>query len=93
MEYELIHNEAASRFEIQIEGLVCEIDYTRSGNTLNITHTGVPKALEGRGIAGAMTKQMLDYVRKNGLKIRPICPYTATYVSRHPEYNDLVDAG
>ena len=90
MEYNVIHNEEANRFEIEIENLLSVVDYTRKGETLIVTHTGVPQALEGRGIAAAITKALLQYIRVNGLKVRPVCPYTATYIARHPEYSDLV---
>lgn len=91
MEYEIIHNEDESRFETTIEGLLSVVDYRRRGDTLLVTHSGVPRELEGRGIAAALTKSLLQYVRDNGLKVRPLCPYTVAYLARHPEYSDIVE--
>lgn len=91
MEYIIIHNESESRFETEVDGLLSVVDYFRQDSTLVVTHTGVPRELEGRGIAAALTKYLLDYVRENTLKVRPVCPYTATYIARHPEYSDLLD--
>jgi len=90
MEYDVIHNEEKSRFETKVEGLISLVDYKRKDNTFLVTHTEVPIKLEGRGIAAALTKALLDYVRNNGFKVRPICPYTKVYIQRHPEYNDIV---
>ncbi len=90
MEYQIEHNEAASRFEIEIEEKLSLVDYIKQENILVVTHTGVPAALEGRGIAAALTKALLEYVRKNNLKVRPVCPYTKAYIQKHVDYNDLV---
>lgn len=91
MEYNIVHNEEESRFETEVEGLISVVDYRRRNNLFIVTHTGVPSQLEGRGIAGAITKALLDYIRENGFKVRPLCPYTKAYIKRHPEYNDIVE--
>ncbi len=90
MEYNIIHNEERSRFETVVEGLLSLVDYTKRDNVLLVTHTEVPLRLEGRGIAAALTKALLDYIRDNGYKVYPICPYTKIYIQRHPEYEDIV---
>jgi predicted GNAT family acetyltransferase len=33
----------------------------------------------------------LDYVRAQGLKVLPLCPYAKAWIGRHPEYQDLLD--
>lgn len=91
MDYNINHNEAENRFETEVDGLLSVVDYSLQNGVLMITHTGVPKELEGRGIAAALTKYMLEYARAKGLQVNPICPYTATYIARHPEYSDLVN--
>lgn len=93
MEYNILHNEAESRFEITIDNLTALVEYRRVDNILIVTHTGVPQALEGRGIAAALTKVLLDYARNNDLKVRPVCPYTKAYIQRHPEYRNIVSGG
>lgn len=90
MEYNVVHNEERSRFETEVDGVLAVVDYHRRDNTFLVTHTGVPSQIEGRGVAAALTKALLDYIKDNGLKVRPICPYTRAYIQRHPEYEDLV---
>ncbi|GAB6011898.1 GNAT family N-acetyltransferase [Viscerimonas tarda] len=83
MEYNVTHNSEKSRFELVIDGLLCEISYIQvAENVLTITHTEVPPTLEGRGIAAAMTNYMLEYARENSLKIIPVCSYTRAYMLR-----------
>lgn len=90
MEYNIIHNEAKRRFETEVDGLTSLVDYKKRENVFFVTHTEVPIQLEGRGIAAALTKTLLNYIRNNGYKVQPICPYTKLYIQRHPEYQDLV---
>jgi uncharacterized protein len=54
-----------------------------------ITHTGVPHAWEGRGIAASLTQAAFEYARSRGLSVTPLCSYAAAYLRRHPEYDDL----
>ena len=69
---EVVHNEAQSRFEVNQDGHLAELDYRRVGDQIIFTHTGVPAALEGRGIASALAKAGLNYARDNGLAVVPI---------------------
>lgn len=86
----LRHNPDASRFEIDLpEGLgLCQ--YRRQGDTLLLTHTEVPAALQGRGIAAALVAATLDWARAEGLRVRPLCSYVALYMRRHPQTQDLL---
>lgn len=84
------HNEAASRFEAEVDGLLSVCDYRRQGDVLLLTHTEVPRALEGRGIAAALVAAALDWARSQGLRVRPLCSYVAVYMRRHPEARDLL---
>lgn len=93
MELEIINNETESRFETSIDNHLAEVVYTKTDkNQLMITGTHVPKELEGKGIAGAITKFALEYARENNLKVVPICSYTVAYFKKHPEFNDLLES-
>ena len=89
MTIHIIHNTQASRFEALIDGHLCECGYQRSGNVLTFSHTGVPAALEGRGIAAALVAAALAWAREQGLRVVPSCSYVALYMQRHPETLDL----
>ena len=84
------HNEAQSRFEVTVDGERCVADYRLRDGTLQLTHTEVPPALEGRGIAGALIRAALEHARASGLKVDPQCAYAASYMRRHPETQDLL---
>jgi predicted GNAT family acetyltransferase len=77
------------RFETHVDGLRCELDYTLQGQVMAITHTGVPRALEGRGIAAQLVEAGLKWAQGEGLKVRPVCSYVQVYLKRHPGWQHL----
>lgn len=90
MPFAIENNTAASRFEYKENGQLCYLNYSLNHHVMSITHTWVPQALEGRGIAAELTKAALTAARENHWKILPICSYTVAYIKRHPEYQDLL---
>ena len=56
------------------------------------THTEVLPELEGQGVGGALVRAALDDARHRGLAVVPYCPFVAAWISRHPDYEDLVPA-
>jgi predicted GNAT family acetyltransferase len=84
------HRPEASRFEADIDGRLAVCAYRRVGDLVHLTHTEVPPAAQGRGIAADLVRATLDWARAEGLKVRPLCSYVAAYMRRHPETRDLV---
>jgi len=83
------HHEQQGRFDTHVDGQLCVLDYQLRDGTMIIQHTGVPPAVEGRGIAAQLTRAALDTARQRGWRVRPVCSYAAAYIRRHPEYQDL----
>jgi predicted GNAT family acetyltransferase len=77
------HQPDRQRFSIHVDGHEAELDYVREGDVLVITHTGVPAAIGGRGIAGVLVQAAVDFARANGLRVRPACSYAASWMDRH----------
>ncbi|MEH6679954.1 MAG: GNAT family N-acetyltransferase [Sediminicola sp.] len=85
---ELIDNNKGDkkRFEIHVEGHIAFMEYMLSKQgIIYITHTEVPKQLEGKGIASALAGKVMDFIARSGLKLAPLCPFLASYLKRHPE--------
>jgi predicted GNAT family acetyltransferase len=85
------HNPAERRFEAVVEGLLSVAEYERRGDEIVFTHTVVPSALRGRGIAEAIVRSALAYARDERLRVVPACSYVAAFVQRHAEYQSLLN--
>jgi predicted GNAT family acetyltransferase len=83
-------NRAEQEFELDVEGHRAIAAYQREGDTITFTHTLVPKAIEGRGVASKLIRAALDASRDEGLKVIAQCPFVAAYIERHPEYRGLL---
>jgi predicted GNAT family acetyltransferase len=79
------HDEHAHRFTVQVDGVAAELDYTLCGDVMTITHTGVPPAIGGRGVAGTLMRAALAAARTAGRHVNPACSYAAAYMRRHPD--------
>lgn len=86
----ITHHRDIGRFEAIVEGLPCEVDYVQDGPVMRITHTGVPRALEGRGIAAALVAHTLSWARQQRYRVQPQCSYVQVYIARHPEWQDML---
>ena len=85
------NNEAANRFEVEINGELAQTQYIRRGRKIIFTHTEVPPASEGQGVGNALARAALDYAKREGLRVVPLCPFIAAFIKRHKEYQSLVE--
>jgi predicted GNAT family acetyltransferase len=78
------------RFEIEQGGEAAYLEYSLSGNVLELIHTEVPKDLRGQGFASSLAETALQYAKARNLKVDVICPLVGAYVEKHPEYASLI---
>ena len=78
------------RFEMDTEAGVAVALYRRDGNVYRVTHTEVPRALEGRGLGSQLVKGMLQVIRAEGSRVVPLCGFVRRYFALHPEDGDLL---
>jgi uncharacterized protein len=79
------------RYEIAVDGeLAGFVEYRERDGALDLVHTEVLPAFEGRGLAGRVAQFALDDARRRGRRVVPSCSYIARYIERHPELQDLV---
>jgi hypothetical protein len=96
-EFEVVNNALESRYEARAPGgdVIGVAEYRRraipEGTRIVFPHTFVPPELEGHGIAAALARRALDDARAEGARIVPACWFIDGYISRHPEYKDLVE--
>jgi len=79
------HDTGAHRFTTEVDGSRAELDYTLADGVMTITHTRVPPAIGGRGIAGQLMEAALSAARAAGWSVDPHCSYAKAYLERHPQ--------
>ena len=84
------HDQAVGRFTAELDGHRAELDYLLDDGVLRITHTGVPTAIGGRGVAGDLVRNALAFAHGHGYKVQPDCSYAQEWFLRHPEQQDLL---
>jgi uncharacterized protein len=67
------------------------VTYALGGDGITLIHTGIRPEFGGQGLAQKLAVFVLDDARARGLRVRPQCPFMASYIRRHPRYQDLVD--
>ena len=89
MDNTIKHDPEAKRFNTVVDDVTGYVEYELSGNTMTMTHTIVPPAIGGRGIASALVKAALDHARAEGWKVVPQCSYADAWMRKHSGYEDL----
>jgi predicted GNAT family acetyltransferase len=89
-ELDVIHDAANGSFLVHFDSFTAELNYHLDGNTIIFTHTGVPSALEGKGIGSLLVKTGLEYAKTKNLKVQTLCWFVDGYLQRHTEYQDLM---
>lgn len=80
----ITHNLEARRFETTVDGHLAVVEYRLDGDAIVFTHTEVPEALRGRGLASQLVSTAVAFARKENKRIVPECSYVAAWLARHP---------
>lgn len=88
------HRPEASRYELVVDGsAVGFVAYVRDREAVTFVHTEIDDAYEGQGLASVLVRGALDDARSGQARqLRNTCPFISTWLSRHPEYEDVLDA-
>ena len=77
------HDSSAQRFSAHVDGQRAILDYNLSQGIMTITHTGVPRAIGGRGIAAELMRAALSAAHDAGWTVNPVCSYAVAYMRKH----------
>ncbi|MGW7294581.1 GNAT family N-acetyltransferase [Streptomyces xiamenensis] len=83
----------ARRYEARVDGeskVAGVADYIRTKELIAFVHTEVGPEYEGGGVGSALVRTALDEARDANLRVLATCPFFAGWISRHPEYQDLL---
>jgi uncharacterized protein len=82
------HDQSTHEFTTEIDGQKAELTYTIAGSVMTITHTRVPPAIGGRGVAAELMSAALAMAQEKGWSIDPACSYAAAYMRKRAEGSD-----
>jgi hypothetical protein len=90
---DFVHAPDHHRFEIHDDGrLIGLTQYVRPDDVhVDFVHTEVDDAYGGQGLASRLVAFALADVRSSGKRIIAHCPYVASWLTKHPEYDDITD--
>ena len=70
--------------------LVAEVVFVPTGEHLAIIdHTDVDESLKGQGVGKLLVAKVVEKMRKENLKIIPLCPFAKHEFDTTPEYQDI----
>ncbi len=92
MDIKLEQSQSKGSFYMEENGnRLAEMTFSKAGDRLIIIdHTEVSDALRGTGAGLKLVAAGVDYARKNGLKIMPLCPFAKSVFDRKSEYRDVL---
>ncbi len=80
------------RYVLTLEGETAGVaHFLPHGDQVVFTHTVVDDRFEGHGLGSTLVRHALDDTRARGKRIVPVCPFVQAYLSRHHDWDDLVD--
>ena len=85
-------NVGANRYEYHVGDRFAFANYRLQDKTLFIDYVEAPVELRGTGAAGTLMEVVMQEVKKDHLKVVPICGYAASWLRRHKEYAELMDS-
>jgi uncharacterized protein len=63
----------------------------RDGGTMELLHTVVPDADQGKGIGSELVEQVIRIARQTDKRVIPTCEFVRSWLDDHPEHRDVVD--
>jgi predicted GNAT family acetyltransferase len=82
----------AHNYELAVDGEHAGLlAYVDVGDQRVFHHTEVDEKFSGQGLAGELVSAGLADAKAAGKRIVAVCPYVAKYVSRHHDFDDVLD--
>lgn len=93
MDFNIHQQESGSKgsFYVEIDGQrKAEMTYSvADAERIIIDHTEVDDSLRGQKVGLQLVEFAVNYVRKKGIKLLPLCPFTKATLLKHPEWKDV----
>lgn len=69
-----------------------EMVYVMAGpQKMIIEHTEVDESLKGQGIGAKLLEELVDFVRKEEIKVIPLCPFAKATFKKRADLQDVLN--
>ncbi|HIW97570.1 MAG TPA: N-acetyltransferase [Candidatus Tidjanibacter gallistercoris] len=91
-DYRFSNNTVERRYELDLEdGQTAMIEYrVMPTGEVALTHTEVPYDHINQGVGSQIAHKALTDIRERGTRVIPQCGFVASYIRRHPEWQEIV---
>ncbi len=79
----VVHNQALSRFEVQLDGWLAQLVYEMDGDRMILLHTEVPQRFRKQGTGSRLVSAAIDYAAQRQLDVVPQCWFVQRWLERH----------
>ena len=86
----VVHDADRRQFRVGDGDGAAVLQYRSDPGRITFLHTHVPESYRGQGIGGKLARAGLEHAKAEGLGVVPYCPFVRSYLTKHPEYQDLV---
>lgn len=70
---------------------IAEMVYVMAGPTkMIIEHTEVDESLKGKRVGEKLLEALVDFVRKEGIKVIPLCPFANATFKKRTDLQDVL---
>ena len=76
------HDSKNSQFQMNVNGKIALIDYTKRNGKLYLVHSEVPKKLQGQGIGKILVEKTFEYIEQQGWEAVAVCPFIKSVAKR-----------
>jgi predicted GNAT family acetyltransferase len=74
------------------ETRLAEMVYVMAGpKKMIIEHTEVDESLKGKGVGVKLLEDLVDFARKEEIKIIPLCPFAKATFKKRPDLQDVLN--
>lgn len=56
-----------------------------------IEHTEVDESLKGKGVGAKLLEALVDFVRREGIKVVPLCPFASATFKKRADLRDVLN--
>jgi predicted GNAT family acetyltransferase len=71
---------------------LAEMVYVMAGpKKMIIEHTEVDESLRGQGVGAKLLEALVDFVRKEEIKVIPLCPFANATFKKRPDLQDVLN--